>query len=173
MEVKDEVTAQIISRAVGAELRRSREAIGWSRGQVVARLPSGIGDRTVLSYEHGTRQLTVPRLVELCHAYSVPAPGLLNQALQVARIHLQNLVLWVDLRVLLADRTDMFRPLFQWARNKLNQNPDGIIEIAPASVAELATFLGCSRSDLANYLARFAPHISSTDGGMRPQTTAH
>ncbi len=152
-----DVAERTISRAVGEELRRAREAKGWSRAQLVIMLPSGIGDRTLLSYEHGTRHLTVLRLVELCRALGVPAPALLHQALQRARIHLQNLVLQIDLRQLLADESDTFRPMVQWARNKLNENADGVAELAPSSVRELAAFVGCPYRDLANYLARFIP----------------
>jgi transcriptional regulator with XRE-family HTH domain len=152
-----DVAERAISRAVGEELRRTREAKGWSRAQLVGKLPSGIGDRTLLSYEHGTRHLTVLRLVELCRVLGVPAPTLLNRALQRARLHLQNLVLEIDLHQMLADKSDKFRPMFQWARNKLNENPDGVVELAPTSVRELATFVGCSHRDLAKYLARFIP----------------
>lgn len=157
MDPQDEVTEKAISRAVGEELRRAREANGWSRGQLVARLPSGIGDRTLLSYEHGTRHLTLVRFVELCRALGVAAPSLLNQALQRARIHLQNLVLQIDLRALLSDRNDRFRPIIPWARNKLSENPDGVVELPPSSVRELATFIGCPYQELAVYLARFIP----------------
>lgn len=159
----DDVTDRVISRAVGEELRRAREEKGWSRGHLVAKLPSGIGDRTLLSYEHGTRQLTVIRLIELCRALGVAAPSLLNQALQRARIHLQNLVLQIDLRQLLNDNSDKFRPMFQWARNKLTENPDGLVELAPSSIRELATFVGCTHHELANYLARFIPEIVQED----------
>jgi transcriptional regulator with XRE-family HTH domain len=152
-----DVAERAISRAVGEELRRAREAKGWSRAQLVGMLPSGIGDRTLLSYEHGTRHLTVLRLVELCRALGVAAPVLLNQALQRSQLHLQNLVLQIDLRKLLHDKGDKFRPMHQWGRNKLNDNPEGIVELAPASVRELATFVGCSHRDLANHLARFLP----------------
>jgi hypothetical protein len=58
---------------------------------------------------------------------------------------------------MLADRSDRFRPMNQWARNKLNDNPEGLVELAPASVRELATFVGCTHRDLANYLSRFLP----------------
>jgi hypothetical protein len=44
-----------IARAIGKELRSIREAFGWSRGQLVAELPSGIGDRTLLSYDPAPR----------------------------------------------------------------------------------------------------------------------
>lgn len=157
MEPEGEVTEKVISRAVGEELRRAREEKGWSRAQLVARLPSGIGDRTLLSYEHGTRHLTVLRLIELCQELDIAAATLLNQALQRARIYLQNLVLHINLRELLDDDSDTFRPMFQWARNKLTENPDGVVELPPSSVRELATFVGCSHLELANYLARFAP----------------
>jgi transcriptional regulator with XRE-family HTH domain len=160
-----EVTEKVISRAIGEELRRAREATGWSRLQLVSRLPSGIGDRTLLSYEHGTRHLTVLRFIEICRALGFAAPTLLNQALQRARIHLQNLVLQVDLRHLLNDRNDKFRPMHQWARNKLNEFPDGVVELPPASVRELATFVGCGYDELAGYLARFLPEESAADTG--------
>jgi len=162
-DLQGEVAERVISRAIGEELRRAREAMGWSRGHLVSRLPSGIGDRTLLSYEHGTRHLTALRLIELCRAMGVAAPTLLNQALQRARIHLQNLVLLVDLRLLLNDCNEKFRPMHQWARNKLNENPDGVVELPPASVRELATFVGCGYDELAGYLARFLPEASAVN----------
>lgn len=160
-----ELPDKVISRAISAELRRTREAGGLSRGQLVALLPSGIGERTLLSYEHGTRHLTVLRFIELCRALDVPAPTLLNQALQRARIHLQNLVLQTDLRSLLNDRTDKFRPMHRWARNKLNESSNGVVELPPSSVRELATFVGCTSQELANYLARFLPDDATADAG--------
>lgn len=152
-----EVTEKAISRAIGEELRRAREANGWSRGYLVARLPSGIGDRTLLSYEHGTRHLTVLRYIELCTALGVAAPALLNQALQRARIHLQNLVLQIDLHQLLNDKDDNFLPMVQWAHNKLIEYPGGVVELPPSSVRELATFQGIPYHELASYLAGFIP----------------
>lgn len=151
---------KIIARAIGEELRRARETGGWSRAQLVTRLPSGIGDRTLMAYEHGLRQLTVSRLIELCRALGVGAPSLLGQALQKAQIYLQNLVLQVDLHLLLDDSTDKFRPMFQWARNRLHQRPEEeVVELSPSAVRELAAFLGCTHDDLAGYLSRFAPEF--------------
>lgn len=48
----------------------------------------------------------------------------------------------MNLRFLLNDQSDRFRPMRQWARNKLNENPDGVAELAPSSVRELAAFAG-------------------------------
>jgi transcriptional regulator with XRE-family HTH domain len=85
LDVTDEVTASAIARALGDELRWAREARGWSRAFFVKRLPSQIGDRTLLAYEHGLRQLTVLRLLELPQGLEMPAPVIVAQALQRAR----------------------------------------------------------------------------------------
>jgi transcriptional regulator with XRE-family HTH domain len=152
-----EVSEEVLSRALGQELRRAREAHGWSRDQLCRLMPSGVGDRTVLSYEHGTRHMTVLRFLEVCRALEVSPPDVLGAALQRVRAHLDTLPLRVDVRRLLADETVAFRPLVQWGRNKLVQHPGGVVEVAPAAVDELAAFLGCSRRDLAHHFARFVP----------------
>lgn len=157
--MSNKLSEKAISRAIGEEIRRAREANGWSRDYLVTRLPSGIGARTLLSYEHGTRHLTVLRFIEVCRTLGVEAPHVLGLGLQRARIYLENLALWVDLRALLADDTAQFRPMIVWAHNKLIQHPGGIVEVAPGAVQELATMIGSSRGDLAAYLARFTPDL--------------
>jgi transcriptional regulator with XRE-family HTH domain len=156
-DVVDEVTSAAIARALGDELRRAREAHGWSRAQLVELLPSGIGERTLLSYEYGVRHLTIIRLLELAQALRLPASVLLAEALQRARIYLQNLVLRVDLRHLLRDTNMHYRPLSQWARNRLNDTSNGVIEVTPSGLRELAAFLGRTPAELSNYLAAFTP----------------
>jgi len=160
-----EPSDKVISRALGEELRRAREACGWSRLQLVARLPSGIGDRTLLSYEHGTRHPTVLRLIEICWAMGVDSATLHSRALQRARIHVETMNLQVDLRALLLDcnSSALFRPMVQWARNTLNEHPDGVVEVQPVAVRNLALFVGCPQQDLANYLARFVPDYRSAE----------
>jgi hypothetical protein len=146
-----------VSRAVGEEMRRMREVRGWSRAQLVARLPSGIGDRTLLSYEHGTRHLTFLRFLEICWALGVDGPTMARRALQRARIRLAALTLQVDLNTLLVDPGDTYRPMIKWARNTLNEHPGGIVEVEPVVIKNLAWFVGCTQRDLTNYLARFLP----------------
>lgn len=160
-----EPSDKIISRAIGEELRRAREACGWSRAQLVARLPSEIGDRTLLSYEHGTRHLTLIRFIEICRAMGVDSAALHSRALQRARLHLETMNLHIDLWALLRDCNDntAFRPMIQWARNSLNEHPEGVMEIPPVVVRNLALFVGCPRQDLANYLAQFVPDYDPDD----------
>jgi hypothetical protein len=164
-----EPSDKMICRAVGEELRRTREALGWSRARLVRLLPSGIGDRTLLSYEHGSRHCTVVRLIEITRAMEVDTTILLSRALQRARIHVETMTLHVDLRKLLRDKNANFRPMFQWARNALNEHPDGVACVEPAVVRHLALFTGCSHRDLANYLTRFTPEVGGEEMVRHPQ----
>lgn len=157
----------LVSRAVGQELRRVRENLGWSRGDLVSRLPSGIGDRTLLSYEHGTRQLTVVRLIEIGRVVNIDGPTLLRRGLQRARVHVEKLTLTVDLKALVKDHSETYRPMVQWARNALNEHPDGVAHLEPGEVRHLALFAGCPKKDLANYLARFLPQDPEAAKGKK------
>jgi transcriptional regulator with XRE-family HTH domain len=159
MDFREPKDRQLAARAVGEVLRQAREVRGWTRLELVANLPSGIGDRTLLSYEHGSRALTVLRFLELCQSLQVEAPSLLSRGLQQARILLENVVLDVNLYALLRDQSPQFRSMHQWARNKLNRHPDGIATVAPATVLELADFTGCRTEELTAYLARFTPDL--------------
>lgn len=160
----DEFGGDMITRAVGEELRRVREARGLSRYQLVGLLPSGIGERTLFSYERGIRQLTVLRLAELSWALDVDAPTVFARGLQRAKVLVESLTLAVDLHALLADERVMFRPLAQWAKNTLNDHPCGIVEVVPAVVQNLARFIGCTQQELTDHLVRFTPDV---DGGER------
>jgi hypothetical protein len=95
----------------------------------------------------------------------VDSATLHSRALQRARIHVETMNLHVDLRALLLDSNNsaMFRPMVQWARNTLNEHSDGVVEVQPAVVRNLALFVGCTSHDLANYLARFVPDYSDME----------
>jgi transcriptional regulator with XRE-family HTH domain len=148
---------RILSRAIGEEIQRARKALGLSRPQLSALLPSRIGQRTLLSYEHGIRHPTVLRLVEIGQAVGVDAATMLHRALLRAGDYVVTMTLHVDLHALLADKTRVFRPLAPWARNTLNENPEGVAEVDPPVVANLALFIGCRHRELARHLAQFTP----------------
>jgi transcriptional regulator with XRE-family HTH domain len=165
------VSAEIIAGALGEELRRAREKGRWSRAEFVKRLPSGIGDRTLLAYEHGLRHLTIIRLIELCEALGVVPTDVMTLAFERARLQLENLVLQVDLRAMIANKSMKFRPMHQWACNRLNDTPTGIAELTPTALRELAAMIGYPRKDLADYLARFTPE-TAFDAAAAPSRTS-
>lgn len=73
-------------KALGDELRAIRERLDLTRLQAVAlmlqRTGVEIGDRTLLTYEHGIRNVTVARLVELSETYGVPVTLILTDTLR-------------------------------------------------------------------------------------------
>jgi hypothetical protein len=83
------------------------------------------------------------------------------------------LILQVDLRALVNDKNHKFRPMVQWARNKLNRHPDGVAELTPNAVLELADFIGCAHMDLATHLAKFMPAPPSDSDAETDASGAH
>jgi transcriptional regulator with XRE-family HTH domain len=152
----DDISDKAFARVLGQELRRAREARGWTRAELVSQLPSGIGDRTLLSYEHGIRALSVARFIEICRALGVAATDILDSALEKAR-DLRAFSLKVDLRAILRDERDEFEPVRLWARNRLRTDPAAeVVPLAPVTVRELAAVFGFSHAALATYLVEFA-----------------
>ena len=154
MDDKDEVTDRAFARILGQEIRRAREAKGWTRAQLVERLPSGIGDRTLLSYEHGIRQLTVVRFLEISKVLGVAAHELLRRASEKA-LDLSAFSLRVNLRAVLRDKQTEFEPVRLWATNRLKSNPTTEVLLTPTTLGEIAAALGFSHGALAAYLAEF------------------
>ena len=151
----DEVTDKAFARILGHEIRRAREARGWTRLQLVARLPSGIGDRTLLSYEHGVRYLTVVRFREICRVLDVSASEILHRAGEIAQ-DLRAHSIKISLPAVLRDERVEFEPVRLWARNRLRDEPYAeVLLLASVTVRELAMALGFSHGELAAYLAEF------------------
>lgn len=159
---RDEVADRTFAKVLGQELRRAREARGWTRVQLVTQLPSGIGDRTLLSYEHGTRTLSVTRFVEICRALGVAAAEILDSALEKAR-DLRAFSIKVDLRAVLRDDRVELDPVRLWASRRLADDPRTEVLLAPGTVRELATVFGFTHTALAAYLVGFSAEEMAGD----------
>jgi transcriptional regulator with XRE-family HTH domain len=157
-EISDRALAQIL----GQELRRAREAGGWTRAELVGKLPSGIGDRALLSYEHGTRTLSVVRFIELCRALGVAATEILDSALEKAR-DVRTFSIKVDLRAILRDKRAELTEVRRWASNRLKEDPNAEVLLAPVAVREMAAVFGISHAELAGYLVEFTPEDLSRE----------
>jgi transcriptional regulator with XRE-family HTH domain len=146
-----------VVQALGEEIRRAREGVQWTRDQLVKRL-GDVHVRTVASYERGDRLVSLTRLLDLCRALKVAAPDVITLALQRTKTDLSNLALMVDLHAILRNRTVELRPLRQWAVDQIeNVDATGVVRLAPATVADLASSLGYERSELAEHLLLFTP----------------
>ncbi|MFL6119252.1 helix-turn-helix domain-containing protein [Actinophytocola sp.] len=153
-DVRDEVVA----RALGEELRRARESIGWTRDELAGRMTTEIQPRTIASYEQGARYCTVVRLAEICRTLRISAPELLGMALQRAEIDLNTISLQVDLHALTRDDSDELRPLRAWADRRLALNPESRVAVLKVEVVqEMAILFDYTRSQLVRYLTKFTP----------------
>jgi hypothetical protein len=82
------------------------------------------------------------------------APGkLMDRALQQAGVVLESLVLRIDLTRLLESDDEMLLPLAPWARKRLDESHDGVAELHPVALRELATAFGYDPKELGQRLA--------------------
>ncbi|WP_301318864.1 helix-turn-helix domain-containing protein [Actinokineospora diospyrosa] len=152
-----------IACAVGRELRSIREHRGWTRLDLATRLNSEITSQAVATYEQGSRHCTVARFVELCHTLGTPAPWVLGTALQRAEIDLLTLDILVDLRTLALDERAELGLLRRWANNLLHSDGDynGVVELKPAVVEQMAALCDLTHAQLASMLAEFTPPLTA------------
>jgi transcriptional regulator with XRE-family HTH domain len=156
-------TERAVTRALGEELRRVRDSVGWTRAELVDQLPSDIHARTLANYEQGNRHCTVARFVEICEVLGVAAPDVLGLALQRAKIQLLAVSLQVDLHALLHDRSNIPEPLRRWARNRLASSPNshGTARLSMEVIDEMAALLDISSPELVSHLVPFTPESAS------------
>ncbi len=106
-------------RVLGDELRRLRKQRGWTRRDLNRRLQSDISLQTLATYELGTRQCSVVRLVEICIALDEVPHELMARVHQ--RVFSDSPVgrIRVDLRKVARDAQPELLPLRRWAKGRL------------------------------------------------------
>jgi transcriptional regulator with XRE-family HTH domain len=116
-------------RVLGDEIRRLRKQRGWTRKDLNKRLQSEISLQTLATYELGTRQISVVRLVEICRALDELPQELIARVhervfpdLPVGRIR-------VDLRKVVRDRQPELSTLRRWATDRLAAEPASRSEV--------------------------------------------
>ena len=109
-------------RVLGDELRRLRKQRGWTRRDLNRRLQSDISLQTLATYELGTRQCSVVRLVEICLALDEVPHELLARVHQ--RVFSESPVgrIRIDLRKIVRDEQAALLPLRRWAKGRLAEN---------------------------------------------------
>jgi transcriptional regulator with XRE-family HTH domain len=109
---------------LGDELRKTRVSRRWTRQQLAVALSTQLGVsvslQTLATYELGTRNVSVPRLAELCYVLGVSMSDILSNvdgrtSASAARPH----EIEVDLRVIAASDRAELGPAREWARTKL------------------------------------------------------
>jgi transcriptional regulator with XRE-family HTH domain len=155
-----EAVESVVSRALGDEIRRLRDAAGMSRASLIERMGSDIHAQTLATYEAGSRQCTVTRFVEICMALGVAPSDVLGLALQRAEIDLLKNGMRVDLRAIIADNRAEMTLIRKWARKRLAADPNGsgVVRIGGSAIQELAILSDyADHEQLIDELLKFSP----------------
>lgn len=163
------IDADEYQRVLGEELRKLRRRKGWTRKQLGERLDIDISLQTLATYELGTRQCSVVRLVELCVAMEEAPHELL------ARVHGRIMAsepgrVKLNLTRVIAGGEAELEPLRRWAQDRLGQAGDPSareVQLDRAAIEWLARLCGLPSSDLLARLRRFS---AVDDQGSSPRT---
>lgn len=138
-------------RVLGDELRRLRKQRGWTRRDLNRRLQSDISLQTLATYELGTRQCSVVRLVEICIALGEVPHELIARVHQ--RVFSDSPVgrIRIDLRKVVRDTQQELLPLRRWAKGKLAENggqQPAEVSLDIAALERMAELCGLETVDL-------------------------
>jgi transcriptional regulator with XRE-family HTH domain len=155
---------QAIIRAVGEELRRARTGVGWTRPELVKRMKKRVPVNTYACYEQGIRQCSIPRLIEICQTLGVSALELLGLAFQRLELDMEETMVRIDLRKVVADDRDELRQLRQWAHNRMREDAltadscePAVVRLSWDVVKEMGTFCGLQPRWVRRYIRDFTP----------------
>lgn len=140
---------------LGEELRDLRKSRGCSREDLGQRLEIPASPQTIATYELGTRQCGVVRLVELCRALDGHAHELMLRAYERTVVDAHSGPFRLDLADVLAANQLASTPLGKWARSVVGEEFHGRscqVGLSRPALDLLAELCGISRSDLLRML---------------------
>ncbi|WP_216215558.1 helix-turn-helix transcriptional regulator [Amycolatopsis aidingensis] len=153
------IDGEAYQRALGEELRKLRKRRGWTRKELKERLQSEISLQTLATYELGTRQCSVVRLIELCVAMDEPPQDL------IGRVHRRMFTdepgrVRVHLPTLVANAAPELLPMRRWAEDRLRQSVGTVAEVQldRAAISWMAELCGLEPGDLAARLHNLAEY---------------
>jgi hypothetical protein len=161
-----QIDAATVQRVLGDELRRVRKQRGWTRRELQNHLSTTVSLQTLATYELGTRQCSVVRLVELCLAMDVLPQDVL------ARVHDRVFhqdrpgQIRVDLAGVVHDDQPELRPLRRWAQDRLGQLEPGAsaeIHLDLPALERMAELCGIDTVELISRLRKLAGSDTDQD----------
>nr|WP_192783037.1 helix-turn-helix domain-containing protein [Amycolatopsis lexingtonensis] len=144
-------------KILGDELRKLRRQRGWTRKHLREQLRFDISLQTLSTYEHGTRRMSVLRLIELSLALGERPQDLIARVHQRATRDPLTVDLTVDLSALAALPEPHLAPLRSWATQLLHQpDPPTHVRLNPDAVGRMAQLCGVPPADLLTFLGEHA-----------------
>jgi transcriptional regulator with XRE-family HTH domain len=161
-----QLDAATYQRVLGDEIRRLRKQRGWTRKDLNDRLQSDISLQTLATYELGTRQCSVTRLVEICLALGELPHDLL------ARVHERMFTdtpvgrIRIDLRKIVRDRQPELLPLRRWATGRLAAEPGPHTADVHLDLAALERMAELCNMDTIELITRLRKVGGATEPGL-------
>jgi transcriptional regulator with XRE-family HTH domain len=145
---------EALAVALGIELRSARLRKGWTRVQLVRRLPVKLSTQTIATYEFGTRHMPVKRLYEICETLDERVEEVLTRVR--ARLAEQDggEVLYLDLSASAKCRQWWMEPLSKWARIRLKHDPTAksVAVLSGDALEYLAAICGTNAQEISAFL---------------------
>ena len=141
-------------RVLGDEIRRLRKRRGWTRKELNERLQSEISLQTLATYELGTRQISVIRLVEICRALDELPHELIARVHERVFTDLPDGRVRIDLRKVVRDRQPELLPLRRWATGRLAAEPRPQATEVHLDLAALETMAELCRMETIDLITR-------------------
>jgi transcriptional regulator with XRE-family HTH domain len=160
------IDSEFYQRVLGEELRKLRRRRGWTRKELNQHLQSDISLQTLATYELGTRQCSVVRLVELCLAMEELPQDLL------ARVHRRVFTdepgkVRLDLVQVVADQQPELLSLRRWAEDRLRQpGTPREVQLDQPALERMAELCGLTRGELMDRLAEIAASDAAGSNGV-------
>jgi transcriptional regulator with XRE-family HTH domain len=142
-----------VKRLMGRVLRSARLKRGWTLQELAALMPTPIEWRTILSYERGSRAVSLERLYEFSVTLGESMAAMVDRFERLMRDP-SDLTLTVDVQLIAADTLEEFAGIQRWARNRLADG-SGVVQVTPERVRDLAAVAGVTKPSLAHYLLGF------------------
>jgi hypothetical protein len=148
------IDAERFLRVLGEELRAARKRHGLIRRDIIPQLDRPVSEPTLGTYELGTRDAPITRIVEFCMAMGESPVEVIRRAWEQTRIAGFNL----DLAAVAQLRDADLAPLVAWAVVHLKAR-DGrrIVYLSRAAIAPLAVLCKLEWLDLVHRLPRSKP----------------
>ncbi|SFQ29212.1 helix-turn-helix domain-containing protein [Amycolatopsis rubida] len=166
--------AELYNLVLGDELRKRRTGRKWTRKNMLDQPGVEVALQTLTSYEQGTRQATVHRLVELCAAMDVLPQDLLA-SVQLRILGREPGRLRVRLPVLAASDDPGLAPMARWAAAMLRHPGHPLeVDLEPVAIEPMAELCGLGPADLVARLSALDPRparekATAPDVAARPR----
>lgn len=144
------------ARVLGNLLRTHRRAGNLSRHAVVSKMDTEVSQQTLASWETGTRNIGVARLIEVAHIIDTHPGTLLTRAHDLVFGHPTLPLATLNLTNLANTTIPELQPLRPWADIRSREIPPGCtpeLPLTPTALTHLATLCHTTPHQLLRLLA--------------------